>query len=179
MASIPWLWDTGRPSMGKSAKARRSHTTVPFCRRRSRFSGLTTQPPPVAITSPDRWVTWASTFVSKSRKAPSPYFLKYAGMDMPAAFWISSSQSTNSRFNFCAIFFPTVVLPAPGMPMRTIFSICCRMAVYTRSRVSRGMSRPVKISLARTAWATSIHRPLSQGIPAASASRMSRVRDGL
>ena len=73
MASIPWLWDTGRPSMGKSAKARRSHTTVPFCRRRSRFSGLTTQPPPVAITSPDRWVTWASTFVSKSRKAPSPY----------------------------------------------------------------------------------------------------------
>ena len=62
-----------------------------------------------------------TTSASSSRNPASPVSAKIAGMAFPARLTISSSVSTKTFPVFCARIRPTVVLPAPGMPMSTIF----------------------------------------------------------
>ena len=65
------------------------------------------------------------------------------------------------------------------MPISTVFSFIRRTASQTRSAVSGGNCVSRKSSAARTAWAASMNRPPSAGMPLSIASSTSRVRSGL
>ena len=62
-----------------------------------------------------------------------------------------------------------VVLPLPGIPTRTTFSISRRREAVIFGMTLSGISVPVKSSAARWAWATSIQRPPALGMPRRSA----------
>ena len=98
---------------------------------------------------------------------------------IPVAIVKASSMSTNGLPSMRASLLPVVVLPTPGMPMRQMPSVWRRMSCSMDPMAPRSSSLPWKSSLERTAWATSMARPLSEGMPASSAARQIPVCVGL
>ena len=117
--------------------------------------------------------------VSRRRKPPSPSRSKTVGMEQPALSTTAASTSRTGRPSLSARAMAMVVLPLPGMPMRTRFSLSRRREAVIFGITLSGMSVPVKSSAARWAWATSIQSPPAQGMPRRSACRRSAVRAGL
>lgn len=80
---------------------------------------------------------WADSI---SRKAASPFWAKISGMLHPAARTTSSSRSTKRRSSRWARLRPMVLLPAPGIPTSTTFSIWRRSAAVIRAVCRSGSS---------------------------------------
>lgn len=83
------------------------------------FSSRVTVPPPQAMTSPLSAASAAQTSISYARKAASPRVWIHSAADKPLRCAISASRSQKRRPHSAASSFPTVVLPQPGIPMRT------------------------------------------------------------
>ena len=97
----------------------RSQTETPLAWIAARVSGFMNAPPPVASTCGPLSSSRAMTRVSPARKYGSPCALKISGIDMPAAFSISVSASTNGTLSRLASLRPMEDLPAPIMPTST------------------------------------------------------------
>ena len=84
-----------------------------------RVSSFRKAPPPVAMTFGGPSSKRLITRRSPSRKYSSPNRSNISGMLIPAADWISSSESTKSTPSCEANDRPTVDFPAPIMPTST------------------------------------------------------------
>ena len=153
--------------------------TAAFCRSSGSFSGRVTQPPPVAITQPERLPSSASRAVSSARKAASPSRAKNVGISQPKRRSSSSSASKKSRPSRCASRRPTVVFPAPGIPMRMRLRMrFCSASVMTAVHAG-SMGRCKNSSAAQRACSASMERPFSARRPSRSACCSRAVRAGL
>ena len=83
------------------------------------FSGLSTTPPPVAMTVPARSPADATASDSSRRNTSSPSSAKMRATDLPARSSTSASVSTNARPSRAASARPTAVFPVPMKPMST------------------------------------------------------------
>ena len=128
-------------------------------RMAARFSDQRTAPPPVATICPFRAQTSVKTSFSIFRKAPSPSCAKISGMDFPAVLTISPSRSTKGFPESLASSWPTVVLPLPGIPVKTRLVLSRQSWAMIRSVSLSGMFLSKNSSSARLAWATSMARP--------------------
>ena len=72
-----------------------SQTEIPLAAIAARVSAFTNAPPPVASTCGPPSSRRAITRASPARNSGSPRIAKMSGIDMPAAFSISTSASTN------------------------------------------------------------------------------------
>src|SRR5690606_34071858 len=80
-------------------------------------------PPPVAST---KWVCSSISFCnvldSILRNAASPSLAKISFTNLLAKRSISSSRSKNGTCRYVATFFPSVVFPEPGKPIKNILT---------------------------------------------------------
>ena len=111
------------PGWSGESRGRCSQMIRPFWRRAGRFSSRVTQPPPVAMICPEPFPRSRSTWISRVRKAASPWRRRKAGMDIPARRSSSRSASTKGRPVRRARSAPVRLFPQPGIPMRIQFSI--------------------------------------------------------
>ena len=145
----------------------------------AQFSRRVTMPPPVAMTVPEARPAWHRARCSRARKASSPSRANSSGMGQPAAWTTRASVSTSVRPSRWARARPTVVLPQPGIPMRSRFRVSRSIWAVISSTRPSGMAVSKKRSAAALAWATSIPSPLARHSSRSSAWRSSRVRAGL
>ena len=137
------------------------------------------QPPPVEMILPESFPSSRRAAVSSIRKLSSPSCTRMSRTRLPV---LSSTRLSESRKGLPVITLSLdarVLFPQPGMPMRMMFRISFSRERRIGSRTASGMARPVKSSLERLAWATSIRRPPKQGMPSSSARSIRAVRAGL
>src|SRR6202022_4606008 len=79
-----------------------------------------TQPPPGDRTMPPASLSSTVRWCSSSRKYGSPCCAKICAMVIPSRREISLSKSRNWRLSWRPSSNPTVLLPEPGSPIRTI-----------------------------------------------------------
>ena len=130
------------PCVARSAStdgSARSHTTwAPERRNAVRFSGLISTPPAAAITSGSLSSSAStSAAVSRTRNAGSPSVSKICCTVRPVRASMSSSESTIRRPRRAATSRPTVVLPAPIIPTRTMWRSRAASAVTGAWRGTR------------------------------------------
>ena len=144
----------------------------------SLFSSLVTTPPPQARTTPP--VSALSRIrVSISLKAFSPSASIITEGALPVSASIISSRSRKFLPIREASSLPMEVLPAPGIPIRTMFPCSASVLQVSRSISALEVSFPVNSAQPFAACATSIFIPPQAGIPTRWASRINFVRRGL
>ena len=114
--SVPWQ----RARVVASSTSRCTSSVPGAVSSRLRVAGCSMAPPPRARTSASPAARAAMAACSRSRKAASPWRENSSAMVTPASASMASSTSTNFQPRRRATSGPTVVLPEPMKPVRTM-----------------------------------------------------------